>query len=593
MSGRLWYAPDRRRREATGSNRQLILLLVIVLVVAGVPALTRLAGTLGGATGAANPWAFVAGLALGNSTWTSASTIWLAALAALLVGGVIAAVWAVVGLRGRRNIALVRIDKKAESMASARELKPLLPKGSAQDAARLDCTHAGMGNPIGTLVVTNQPLRSSYEWVQVWLMGPRAGKTSCVVARQIVENRCPVLATSNKRDVVDLTRGPRSNLGRCWVFDPQGLIGEKQDFYWDMLGFIRAYPDRMMERADELAALCNSSVSGDDGRPDPYFEPEGQAYLAALLLAATVAGKPVDVVWSWLMNPADLTPMHALQLGGFSIAADAVQGVAGLSEEQRNGIVGTARKMVPWLRSPAVVRWVTPQSGMAAFDPHTFIRSTQTIYPISREGGGSARAVTAALTVAILQAGEHLAGRSPGGRLPTPLIAVLDEAANVVRWKDLPDMYSHFGSKGLVLSTFLQSWAQGVEAWGERGMLKLWGAANVRVAGAGLAEDAFLGQLARLIGQHDINTGSSSESSNSGGLWGSGSTSHEVRREEILEVSELASMPTGRAVMLTSGARAALIQLDHWSAMPYSDQIAASKKHYEGALVDAAGRDLR
>lgn len=47
------------------------------------------------------------------------------------------------------------------------------------------------------------------------------------------------------------------------------------------------------------------------------------------------------------------------------------------------------------------------------------------------------------------------------GRLATPLLGILDEAANVCRWKALPDQYSHYGSRGIIL----QSWSQGVEVW--------------------------------------------------------------------------------------------------------------------------------
>jgi hypothetical protein len=40
---------------------------------------------------------------------------------------------------------------------------------------------------------------------------------------------------------------------------------------------------------------------------------------------------------------------------------------------------------------------------------------------------------------------------------------LLDEAANVCRWRDLPNLYSHYGSRGIVLMTILQSWSQGVD----------------------------------------------------------------------------------------------------------------------------------
>nr|WP_258374267.1 TraG/TraD/VirD4 family protein [Curtobacterium sp. MCBD17_032] len=47
--------------------------------------------------------------------------------------------------------------------------------------------------------------------------------------------------------------------------------------------------------------------------------------------------------------------------------------------------------------------------------------------------------------------------------MATPLLCILDEAANVCRWKDLPDLYSHYGSRGIPIMSIFQSWSQGVE----------------------------------------------------------------------------------------------------------------------------------
>ncbi|WP_291800952.1 TraM recognition domain-containing protein [Cellulomonas sp.] len=46
-----------------------------------------------------------------------------------------------------------------------------------------------------------------------------------------------------------------------------------------------------------------------------------------------------------------------------------------------------------------------------------------------------------------------------------PLVVVLDEAANVCRWSELPNLHSHYGSRGICGLTILQSWSQGVEAF--------------------------------------------------------------------------------------------------------------------------------
>jgi type IV secretory pathway TraG/TraD family ATPase VirD4 len=182
--------------------------------------------------------------------------------------------------------------------------------------------------------------------------------------------------------------------------------------------------------------------------------------------------------------------------------------------------------------------------------------------------------------MAILMAAEAVGARQPGGRLRTPLMAVLDEAANVCRWRELPDVYSHYGSRGIIMSAFFQSWAQGTEAFSETGMSKLWSAANIRVAGAGLAEDKFLPFLSNLIGDHDVIKRSSSSQTKGR------SVTTSMQREKIFDVADLTAMPRGRAVMLASGMPAALIKLDHYSARPYAEQVTQSKKYYEGRVVD-------
>ena len=108
------------------------------------------------------------------------------------------------------------------------------------------------------------------------------------------------------------------------------------------------------------------------------------------------------------------------------------------------------------------------------------------------------------LTVALTDAAEQFAKLSPRGRLSLPFVGVLDEAANVCRWRELPDLYSHYGSRSICLMTILQSWSQGVEVWGRDGMRKLWSAANVKVYGGGVSEVEFLKELSSLIGDFEL-----------------------------------------------------------------------------------------
>lgn len=578
MSGRTAANPARRQETGAGSETPWIVLGMAVLALVAMIGSVLAAARVGGAT-LGDPGGYLVGLLTGDSVWPG----WLATTALVAIWAVIA----VLGVGARRILrrqdprTIGRIDARAHSMASTNDLTVMLPDGAAADAARLNSTAAGTGVPIAEHVPTWRPLRGSYEWVQSWILGPRAGKTTCVVTRQICETNGPVVATSNKRDIVDLTRLSRLELGHCWIFDPQDLIGEPPDWWWNPLTFVTS-----VDRADELAGLFAAASTDEGARADAYFEPEGTNYLSSLLLAAAMSGAPITVIYEWMNDTADPTPVEVLQVSGYPTAAEAVQGIARMNPDQKDGVVGTARKMVGWLRNPAILRWITPlgpEDTRPQLDPALFVQTRQTLYLISREGAGTARAVTAALAVATMRAGEHLAGRSPAGRLPLPLHVILDEAANVVRWKELPDMYSHFGSRGILLSTFFQSWSQGCRAYTEAGMKTLWSASNIRVVGAGIADPEFLESWSRLIGDHDVvaKDRSVAPASRDSGILGSRVTiSSRLRRERIFEAAELAALPAGRAIMLASGAPAALIRLVHWSQTPYADTIRASQHHF-------------
>lgn len=200
---------------------------------------------------------------------------------------------------------------------------------------------------------------------------------------------------------------------------------------------------------------------------------------------------------------------------------------------------------------------------------------------MSREGRDSAGPLVTALTVAVVEAAEEYATTQRGDRLPLPLVGVLDEAANVCRWRTLPDLYSHYGSRGIILMTILQSWAQGIEVWGERGMEKLWSAANVRVYGGGVSDTRFLGDLSELAGEFELREYQTSRESEFGGWSGNRSISESTRRERVLHVSDLGAMPPGRALVLASGTKPVLVETVPWWEGAYAAEVQASLKKYD------------
>lgn len=118
----------------------------------------------------------------------------------------------------------------------------------------------------------------------------------------------------------------------------------------------------------------------------------------------------------------------------------------------------------------------------------------------------TAAPLVTAPTVAVVEAGERLAKTQPGGRMATPLLCILDEAANVCRWKDLPDLYSHYGSRGIPIMSIFRSWSQGVDVFPLAGMRKLFSAANEVVYLGGVKEIEFMREMSDLIGDYDHET---------------------------------------------------------------------------------------
>ena len=472
-----------------------------------------------------------------------------------------------------------RIDYKRRYMAAPDDLRRFMTKSAQRDAERLHAESAGIGVPIAADLSSGEPLYALWEWVMITIMGPRAGKTSTMCVRQILETNGPVLATSNKRDIVDHTRGPRTELGVAWVHDVQGIIGEPSNWWWNPLSFVTD-----METAEKLTAIFQSSVESAQDKQDAYFSSAGRETLARLFLAAALDDRPITDVFRWANSPdqKDDDPARILIMHGEVAQGRALGETQNLTDKQRDGVYGTLRPWIGLLGNRRILPWITdPSMTRPQFNPTQFVTSTDTIYLISAEGGGTARAITGALTMAILEAAERIGAGQRGGRLSTPLVAVLDEAANVCRWRELPDKYSHYGSRGIILCTYFQSWQQGVEAYGETGMGKLWSAANVRIVGSGLSEDKYLPFVSQSIGEYD--SLKRSRSTQTRGV----SVTSSLQRERIFDPADITALPHGRAIMLATQTPPALLKLEHYSTKPYAAKVQQSRDYYEGRAADA------
>lgn len=529
---------------------------------------SRLAGT----ALPANPVAAVLGVLAGTTVWPGGGTT-LALGCELLI--LISAAGALLGRRRRRQGSRTRVDNPARHLGRGRELDPYSPKQIAAGARRLRPGGVGRdptehGYFLGPTVAPPQRvLRASWEDTILMFAGPRRLKTSCFVIPQLIEAPGPALVTSLRNDVFNATVELRSRRGTVWCFDPQQLISTAAPAWW-------YNPLTAVHDIDDARKLKDHFVAGTrsaDARTDSYFDVEGERLLSGFILAAASKGGTLLDVYDWLTNPTQIEPVTVLKNAGEPQVAAGINAIRQIpAEKQKAGIYGSAMALVSCLENPRVTRWIAPpHRGLPEFDPEDFVTTSDTLYLHSKNGEGNVSPLVAALTQAVLDAGQRRAATSPGSRLDPPLLATLDEAANICRIRNLPDQYSYLGGFGLVIITVLQSFEQGVEVWGRTGMRKLLDTANVRIYGGGLADGEFLRQFSELLGDYDAPTFSTSYDGHN-----RASHSYQTRRQRILDTADLAALPRGRAVVLAAGVRPTIIAPQSWVDGPYAAQIRAS-----------------
>jgi type IV secretory pathway TraG/TraD family ATPase VirD4 len=519
-----------------------------------------------------NPFTVVFGTIKGTYAWPAQATWIVVAIGAVLVAlAVLILVRVAHGRKGRTGV-----DWAAQYMGRGRILAALTEKGARATAARLGVKE-WFGQPIGVTVLGLRRLYASVEDMMVLIAGPRVGKSTSIVIPAIVGAPGAVLTTSNKRDVLDATRDVRADAGTVWAFDPQSLALEPASWWWNPLSYVM---DDVT--AAKMAAHFGASISGGAAEDGSYWTQTGENIISGFLFAAALDNRPITDVFKWVTRPGDMEPVRILKEAGHEGAADALAAEVNGEPKRRDSAYATAATMTTCLKIEGIAKWITPTTGdprtdpRPQFNPAAFVRSKDTLYSLSMEGQATAGPLVTALTAVTVEAAEDYARTQPGGRLAVPMLGVLDEAANVCRWRNLPDLYSHYGSRGILLSTILQGWSQGVKVWGKEGMRKLWSAANVKIYGGGVSEPDFLGDMSQSIGDYDRRTSSVSVGK------GQRSTSHNVTRERILTVSDLETLPRGRAVVFASGIRATLVKTTPWMDGPFAEAIRASIKKHEG-----------
>ncbi|NIY65617.1 type IV secretory system conjugative DNA transfer family protein [Streptomyces malaysiensis] len=476
-------------------------------------------------------------------------------------------------------------EKKITGMAKARDIEPLMAKAitnkarslrpSLKDAKHIDAKDTGI--LLGNLQGSRHEVRMGFEDVAVAIMAPRSGKTTSLAIPTMLSAPGAVLLTSNKAagDAFTTAYEARAKAGAVWTMDPQQIAHAAREMWWNPLDSARTLDGANRLAGHFLAASVDASQQGD------FWSKAGSNILSQLLLAAALDERPITDIMQWLAFPADRTPLDILRDHDFAAVAAQLKGTVEGPPETRDGIYETARQYAAALLNSEIAAWVTPQKDVAEFRPADFVTSTDTLFLLSKDGGGGASALIAACADSVMRAATAQAERS-GGRLDPPMLAILDEAANVCKISDLPDLYSHLGSRGIIPITILQSYRQGQKVWGDTGMDAMWSASTVKVIGSGIDDPDFADKLSRLIGDHDVETTSTSHSESGK------STSVSMRQERILPADAIRALPKGTALCFATGMRAAMLDLRPWYLEPGAEELSAASARASKAITARA-----
>ncbi|WP_285623802.1 TraM recognition domain-containing protein [Kineosporia sp. NBRC 101677] len=467
----------------------------------------------------------------------------------------------------------VATHPRRDGFAGAGQFAELLPGRAGWSKARRlrsglpglrvrELPDADRGVPLGRIGQRGGILRATWEDVILAICAPRSGKTTCLAVPAVLDAPGPVLATSNKADLWTYTAGLRAeDTGeQVWTFDPQGITRRPQSFVWNALDGVSTVADARRLAGHFIQEVRRTKDAGD------FWDRDAEDLLTGLLLAAALGGFSLTQVGAWLTSTSSVQPRNILAEHGFAQLADVMTGRSQGAVETREGVYATARAAAACLSDPAIMAWVTPSPGLALFNPARFAVSRQTLYLLSKDGAGSAAPLVAAFADRVMLEAVAAAELAPGGRLDPPMVAVLDEAANVCRITELPRLYSHLGSRGVVPLTILQSRSQGQRVWGEGGMAELFGAATIKLIGAGVDEQGFAEELSKLVGEEDVLVTTRSSG-------GSGGTSRSSRRERVLPADEVRALPKFTALLLATGIRPALVRLVPWMAGAHAERI--------------------
>lgn len=417
------------------------------------------------------------------------------------------------------------------------------------------------------------PVRPRQEDTGAIVASPRMGKTMYLAVGMIIDAPAAVVATTTKFELVRLTALLRQDIGRVWVFDPEGISRWPDKLRWNVVDGCA----EVKTAARRAKAMVAARPVDDGGKNNKFFEDAAVTVLRCFLHAAALGGFTMRDVLTWTRDFSDETPYRVLD--------NHEDAAPGWGHDLRKFCQGEARETVSStemslslvlapLADPRVIEMVCPDDDGESFDPAEFIHSSDTLYLLSEgESGGAAPLVTALLETVIAE-GKRASQFTRSGRLSPAITFVLDEVANVAPIPNLPSLMADGGGRGLSVWFFAQAFSQLEARYGRQGAETIWAAAAVKMLLGGSSDDAFLESVSRLLGERRITT--ANKHLDDDGDASSYSVSTELERK--MPISDLREIPEGQALLMYREQPGAIVEIRPYWKRADVKQIRAAEE---------------
>ncbi|MDX2531582.1 type IV secretory system conjugative DNA transfer family protein [Streptomyces scabiei] len=395
------------------------------------------------------------------------------------------------------------------------------------------------------------------------VIGPMgSGKTMRFFAPIIRHWAGPVLATSTKPDLVELTLDARRRDSRpVMVFDPQNIAPSLPKFRWTPITGASETEVAMMRAKAFVAGSRTPGSAAQSSEGSAFYKGQASKILAAFFHAAALDGANLDWVLKWARKLTDPAP-----LGILNAHPGAGPGWADMLRTATTGdgrTVGNTASTLDAALEPLMHQSVIQALQGDGEDPtdfNEFLDADGTIYLLGKDSEvNSVAPLTTAIAEDLLDIAEAHAIASPAGRLDPPLLAALDEAPNIAPIPSLRQRVADGRGRGITVIYGLQGWASARARFGEDTANELASFTNNVVVFGGAKDPVFLKDMSDLCGQVERER---TTKTTTGGDRGGHSTATHMALEPVLRGDEIRALPEGHALLLADNLPPVITRLD-------------------------------